>query len=835
MIEYTHEIIDFGNNVPIKFFLNNIGDVPRHWHQSIELLFVLSGNAIINIKEKTFNLKEDDIILINYYDIHSLHAENCVLATFQINLSMFDKNVVNENTLRFDCNSSITESKDKFKPLKRILAQMIKANVEETSHLEVLNKSYSYSLLYELISVFAVEYEADNTLFENGDKLNRILDIIEYINENYTEKLSLNSVAETYFLSVPYLSKIFKKYIGVNFSDYLTSIRLSHAVTDLINSDLSIESIAEKNGFPNTRAFVSSFKNEYELLPSQYRKNKITPTENINTIKNGFIDYFTFEQHSYLGKLAEYLNENSTSTYSEAKKSQLIDLGQINVQKKIKNLSHNFKNFTSLGKAKHILYEEIQDMLKTLQKDIGFKFIKFHGILDDDMMVYSEDKNGNINLSFTYIDKIIDFLLSVNLKPLIELSFMPKDLARDLDHTMFENPSIISPPKDITKWNYLIRNLIIHFIDRYGYEEIKSWLFCLWNEPDSPPSMFGFKDDNDFFELYKNTYRTVKECMPDIIFGAPSIMSETFVNGLWIKEFGDYCSKNNCHPDFFNFHFYPIEMNLNTIHSNLHQKPRLILNKSEDIFKETIEKIHSNMDKFKIEKLPLLLTEWNSSVSHKDLLNDTTFKASYLAKNILENYDSLDSFGYWTLSDFIEEAKLPKDLFHGGLGLFTYNKIKKPHYYVLSMLNKLGDSLIANGDGYFITNQNNSYQIILYNYQHFSNLYASGELFDMTFTNRYTPFVNPKIKKFLLTLCNLEFDNYVLKETIVNRINGSCFDKWLDMGGYPLETSEEVEILNNLSSPMIKKQLIQTNENRYNFSVELQPHEVRLIELKPKY
>ena len=92
-------------------------------------------------------------------------------------------------------------------------------------------------------------------------------------------------------------------------------------------------------------------------------------------------------------------------------------------------------------------------------------------------------------------------------------------------------------------------------------------------------------------------------------------------------------------------------------------------------------------------------------------------------------------------------------------------------YYVLSMLNKLGDSLIANGDGYFITKQNNNYQIILYNYQHFSNLYASGELFDMTFTNRYTPFVNPKIKKFLLTLCNLEFNSYVLKETIVNRIN----------------------------------------------------------------
>lgn len=835
MLNYTHEIINFGNNIPVKFFLNDIGEIQRHWHQSIELHFVLSGNVTINIKEKTFNLKEDDLILINYYDIHSLHSENCVLATFQINLSMFDKKVVDPSKLRFDCNSSISEDKNKFIPLKRLLAQMIKANIEETSHLEILNKSYSYRLLYELISVFTVEYDIDNTLFENRDKLDRILNIIEYINEHYTEKLSLNSIAETYFLSIPYLSKIFKKYIGVNFSDYLTSIRLSNSVTELINSDLSIESIAEKNGFPNTRSFVSSFKKQYNSLPSEYRKDKSTPSKNLKTIKNGTVDYFTFEQHSYLGKLAEYLNDTNISTYSSIKKPQLIDLGEINVQNKIKTLSHKFKQFTSLGKAKHILYNEIQDMLKIIQKDIGFKYIKFHGILDDDMMVYSEDKNGNINLSFTYIDKVIDFLLSINLKPLIELSFMPKDLARDLSNTMFENPSIISPPKDMDKWNYLIRNLIIHFIDRYGYEEVKSWLFCLWNEPDSPPSMFGFENDNDFFELYKNTYQTVKECMPDITFGGPSIMSETFVNGIWIKKFGDYCTKNNCNPDFFNFHFYPLEIDLNTVNSNLHQKPRLILNKNENIFRDTIQKIHSIIHNINLKNIPLFLTEWNSSVSHKDLLNDTTFKASYLAKNILENYDVIDSFGYWSLSDFIEEARLPKDLFHGGLGLFTYNKIKKPQYHVLTMINKLGDSLISNGDGYFITKKNNSYQVILYNYQHFSNLYASGELFDMTFTNRYTPFVNPKVKKLLLTLSNLEFDNYVLKETIVNRTYGSCFDKWIEMGGYSLETSEEVEILNNLSSPMIKKQLVQAKEGIYNLSVELEPHEVRLIELKPKY
>ena len=834
-MNYTHETINFGNTVPIKFFLDNKGVILPHWHQSMELVFVLSGNVEVTLQEKKFNLIEDDIILINCYDIHSLHSEKCILAVFQVNLSMFNEKIINENTLRFHCNSSTNKSKNKFRPLKMILAQMIKANLENGSYLGILTKSYSYRLLYELISVFGVEYAKDSNTSDRQNNLNRLFEILDYININYKERLSLNNIAENYFLSVPYLSKIFKKYIGINFSEYLNNIRLSHAVTDLIESETSIETIASKNGFPNARAFVSSFKNKNDVLPSQYRKNKNKTKLSTNIIKNGIVDYFTFEQHSYLSKLAKYLNTDGEPPYSQSKKSQLIDLGEIDTQKKLKNLLHNFKQITCVGKAKHILYKEIQDMLKTIQKDIKFKYIKFHGILDDDMMIYCEDTDGNINLSFTYIDKVIDFLLSVDLKPLIELSFMPKDLARDLSHTMFDNPSIISPPKDMDKWNYLISNLTKHLINRYGYHEVKTWPFSLWNEPDSPISMFGFKDDSDFFRLYKNTYKTVKEIIPEIVFGGPSVMSETLVNNPWIKEFGDYCCINNCHPDFFNFHFYPLESVPTINESNLQQMPYLMLNKSENILKETIEKINSTLKKFSFDKVPLFMTEWNSSVSHRDLMNDTAFKASYLAKNILENYDDLSSFGYWSLSDFIEECKIPQDLLNGGLGLFTYNKINKNPYYVLTMLNKLGNSLVARGDGYFITKQNYTYQIILYNYQHFSNLYASGELFDMTFTNRYTPFINTKVKKIIFTLCNLEFNKYMLKESIVNRTHGSCFDKWVDMGAYPLETPEEIQTLSNLSNLMIRKQNIETVEGRYIFSTELEPHEVRLIELIPKY
>lgn len=71
---------------------------------------------------------------------------------------------------------------------------------------------------------------------------------------------------------MPYISKIFKDFIGISFSDYLIEIRLSHAMKDLTDPNLTIEYIAEKNGFSNTRSFVSSFKSKYFCLPSSYRK-----------------------------------------------------------------------------------------------------------------------------------------------------------------------------------------------------------------------------------------------------------------------------------------------------------------------------------------------------------------------------------------------------------------------------------------------------------------------------------------------------------------------------------------------------------------------------------
>ncbi|NTV91140.1 MAG: helix-turn-helix domain-containing protein, partial [Clostridiales bacterium] len=722
-------------------------------------------------------------------------------------------------------------NKNQFNNIKSILAEMVKSNTEKSENTEILNKSLAYKLLYELVTQFKVSKTTNNTI-QKQKHLDRLTKIINYINENFMENISLGKIAEMEYLSVPYLSKFFEKNMGINFSTYLQNVRLQHAVNDLLDLDLSIEQIASKNGFSNPRSFVILFKKEYGKLPSQFRKQNTSVPQWKNSTSSQIVNYLDLEQSTHLSKLAEYLNRTALPTYERESGMSFVQVENVDFLKKSTKLNHTFKNFTSVGRARDILLQEIQEVLKTAQKEIGYKYIKFHHLLDDELMVYDENNYGEVVLNFEYIDKIFDFLLSIKLKPFVNFCFMPKKLAKNPNKTVFYNPVNTSEPKDMQKWNILITELTWHLIRRYGEEEVTSWLFGVWNEPDTPPSLFGFEEPFAYLDLYLNTYRSVKSVHPSLMFGTPTLTNQSIEKGIWPSKFNSFCRENNCEPDFINFHFYPHTKDLflslldpQEQYSSTDTNPAR-LGQFIGIFKAYLKESRH-------EKKPVYLTEWNSTSCHRDLLNDTCFKSAYIAKNILENYDSLDSFGYWLLSDLHEEFRISRDVFHGGLGLFTNTGIKKPAYYAFFFLNKLGDTLISKGEGYFITKKHSSIRMMLYNYSHYSDLYASGEMFDMTFTDRYTPFGNPARKEFSINLINLPEGDYSVSEYIVSQKYGSPFDTWVEMGAQPLATQEEIELLRMRSAPMLNKSAMKVSgDHALQYLAELDPLEIRYVELR---
>ena len=827
-LEERHEIIEFPPNIPLKIFLHKLGAVDNHWHRSIELLMVVDGNVTITIDKTEYNLSSEDIILINSNTIHSLRSESVVMIAIQIDLSRMNQFDADLDEMVFDCNTTTTDDLSKFDGIKFAIATMLNENAHNTSASQYRNFSLSYYLVAELLANFQVPMtNAIKTQQKYAARLTRLL---KYIEDHYAENFSLSDLAAEEDLSVPYLSNFFEKNMGVKFSQYYTSVKLSHALTDLLSSSDSIETIAIRNGFTESHSFVRSFKKQYGTLPSTYRKQRgltTAPSETSSTL-----NYLEIEPSNYLHLLTKYLGDIKDQRHSMSSRN-VVKADEITAHagSATRPLKHTFKKFITVGRAKELLNKDIQNMLIDLQNNIGYEYIKFHGLLSDDMMVVSRI-GGKLTFHYTLVDMALDFLVSIGLKPLVQFSFMPRDLAADPNKTIFYSPMITSPPKHMSEWELLLDNFTRHLIERYGITTVRSWLFCVWNEPVTPKSMFGFGDDELFLKFYEASYRAVKRVDKELVFGSPSILyMENLGTDKWIKDYLTFTKKNDCMPEFINVHYYsdiiPITSKQNiTIGSASFSFP-----KRTDDFSLWIGSIKKIFSSIGLGGLPIYMTEWNFTLSHRNLVSDTCFKSCYILKNLLRNYDRLDSFGYWSLTDLLEENALPDTLFHGGLGIYTTNGVRKSVYYSFYFASLLGDELIESGEGYFITKSIDAYQIITYNYVHDGNLFASGELFDMTETNRYTPFDMSNRLQFQIKLEDIDNGNYSIKELFVNREYGSAYDIWLKMGAVPLDPSD-VEIMKGYCVPGMHKQYRLIDTGSYEYSPVLEPLEIRFAEIK---
>lgn len=819
-----YDILSFDQRTPMRLMCFQGQERGRHWHPETEILLVLRGPISFVCDDRVQTLNDDDIIVVNANSVHAYSAEGvCVTVSLLIDLQKVS-DLAGEP--RFSCNSAADNDKGRYYPLKRLLAELVKANANDAEENFLYNRSVMYSVLYELMKHFRAESGTEVASQKYLERLNRI---IRYIDEHYRECLTLGQIAETQHLSVPYLSSFFEKYLGVNFLTYYNELRLERATNELLLSDDSVETVALNNGFANPRAFVTLFKKKYGTLPSLYRRQPQKPAaiESTPETEPG--------RTSYLNILAKYLPSPARGAEGGNETafppSKIVNKEHISVLRAPKALRHTFKVFTSVGRAKELLYADVQAMLTELQRDIGYEYIKFHGLLSDDMLVYEEDENGTPHYSFVNIDKAFDFLQSVGLKPLVQFSFMPRALASDPARNVYSSPFNLSPPKDMEKWKDLIRALMRHLIDRYGLKTVRGWLFCVWNEPDTTEHMFGFRNDEDFYRLYLETYGIVKEMHKGLRFGSPSLLVAFSQSRSWLYEFIRWCDANHCMPDFLNIHYYDNDFSGDSVSIHRPAHPaHSRLNRDEDAFGKCVVQLKNMLLEMNIPSMPVYLTEWNLTVSHRNLLNDTCFKSCYLTKNLLENYDALDSFGYWVLTDWIEETQPSEEQFHGGLGLFTQDGIKKPHYFAFDFINRLGDRLIDRGDGYFITKSYGKIQIILYNYEHFNHLFASGETFDMTFTERYTPFSQLGKMDISLELTDIPVKTCVVRESVINQKSGSAFDEWVRMGA-PKLTKDDIGYLRRIAVPhrFVHRETIE--DGCLTVSAALDPLEVRFIEI----
>ena len=727
----NYEIANFDTHMPLRCTMHQLGYIAPHMHDYFEIDLILSGRCTLTVDGRTYHLGPEDVVSIDAHDPHELRSSDCVLICVQFEQSMFEQTLPEPKHPPFFCNSAVQGNSAAFDSIRTLVARLVKNNADQQQGYELRNWSY----IYELMDVMYNNFRIDRTPTQDMQSHRyaaRVSKIARLVREHHTENLSLSQLAEMVHLSAPYLSKFFDQQFGMTFLAYLTQIRLDHAVNELLSTEKIIEEVSAASGFPNSHAFVQAFKKEYGVLPSVYRRQNREQKRSKPTVP-------AVEQHDYMAGLKKYL-EPSSSAVTKPVNAISCHI-QLRSDAAPQPLRHTWRNIMTVGSAADLLTVDVQAIVSRMRREIGFRYIKFSGILSDEMHVCTLGADGKPVYSFAHVDKVFDFLLGVGLKPIVQLSFMPSVLAKDPARRLFNH--LVSEPASLHTWADLVRSVTTHLLQRYGEEEVRSWHFCVWSQPDTPQSLYGFSSDEAFYHFFRQTYLAVKGCSKGLSFGTPPtfyIAEKDYVN--WYIPFLRWCRGNGCMPDFLTFHYYDTTLTQNAKDSQdlFGFVYSMTLRSVPDGFRDFVDQVRSEREQLGMRGTPIFLTEWNNTPSQQDLLNDTCFKSCYIAKNILENYDRLDGFGYWSLTDWMGEAPLPQQMFFGGLGLFTVSGIPKASFYALSLLRQLGDACIGKGEGWFATRQGDKYSIILYNYRHFSHLYALGERFDMTFTDRYTPF-----------------------------------------------------------------------------------------------
>jgi xylan 1,4-beta-xylosidase len=358
----------------------------------------------------------------------------------------------------------------------------------------------------------------------------------------------------------------------------------------------------------------------------------------------------------------------------------------IDINKAKGSLNTMFKECIGAGRANEGLRADWQQQLAYVKKECGFKYIRMHGLLTDDMGVYREDNKGNPEYNFQYIDVLYDYLLSIGIKPFVELGFMPSELASG-SQTIFWWRGNVTPPKDYNKWADLIRNLVLHFTERYGADEVKTWYFEVWNEPNL--NFFWTGTQEEYFKLYSFTVKSIKGVNKEYRVGGPAT-----AGAAWVPEMIDFCSKNALPLDFISTHSYGVKQGyvdeFGTTGTILDKN---IMSVSGDILNSRRQILNSAMP-----GLELHYTEWSSSYTPSDPIHDSYHEAAYILEKIKQVGGAANSMSYWVFTDIFEEAGPRFTPFHGGFGLLNYQSINKPAFYAFSFLNKLGNTELVNTD-----------------------------------------------------------------------------------------------------------------------------------------
>ncbi|TDC33754.1 xylan 1,4-beta-xylosidase [Micromonospora sp. KC213] len=474
-------------------------------------------------------------------------------------------------------------------------------------------------------------------------------------------------------------------------------------------------------------------------------------------------------------------------------------------------LTDAWRTCVGTGRFELALRRDYQDSLALLQRDIGFRHIRGHGLLSDGVGVhrpYQHRGLRRVHHNFTYVDQVVDAYLELGIRPFVELGFMPSALASG-DQTVFWWRGNVTPPRSWQEWADLVRGTVAHLVDRYGLAEVRGWPIEVWNEPNLT-AFWADADRDAYHRLYEVSAHAVKEVDATLQVGGPAISPGA---DEWLVPFAEFVTDRGVPVDFVSRHAYtsgPAQHVPFGTHQTLAEAAHLL---------EQFAAPRKHLAGTALAEVPVHITEFNSSYRPDNPIHDTAFHAAYLAPVLATGGDLVDSFSYWTFSDMFEEEGVPTALFHGGFGLLTHRQIKKPTYHLYAFMARLGDEVLARGADHLVTRHSDGRVAVLaWAPVDVTGLDRAPERHDLALS---VPLGPPgTASAFLL-------------RSSVGEEAGNAWAAWVELGRPRSPRPWQLDALRESAEPHRSHRGVPVTAGRVELDLTLGRHEVTLVELTP--
>lgn len=465
-----------------------------------------------------------------------------------------------------------------------------------------------------------------------------------------------------------------------------------------------------------------------------------------------------------------------------------------------RDFPHYWEHMIGSGRAVLTLRDSWRKDLKKLKSVMDLQYVRFHGIFNDEMGVYDEDSKGNPVYNFSYVDQVYDGLLENGVKPFVELGFMPRKLAASPDklHSFWYKPCV-SPPKDWDRWGDLVSKFTDHLVQRYGLDEVSTWYFEVWNEPNI--DFWGGEPKQDtYFKLYDVTSKAVKNVNSKLRVGGPAT-----AQAAWVRDLITHCAKEGSYIDFVSTHVYANDTSKDVFGTEA-DIPR------SDMVARAVKMVSEKVKDSDKPNLPIIFSEYNASYKNEVNVTDSAFMGPWLANNIKECRGLANELAYWCVSDVFEEQGVVKTPFYGGFGLIAEGGIPKASFNAFKLLHKLGDQEYALDASNAIITKRADGTVVIATWQ-----YVPLEIADLQRTEHFK-FTNIG-------------DKQHAKIWKVDPQRGSALLVWQTMGkpAYPSkEQLRQLKAASELGQPTL---VPLTGENKNELSLTLDRDQLALIEI----